>query len=82
MAKLLRLENSGADADKGVMRTKSTVATAGNQYVISFDTTALKGKEIDKYGLAWVAYVTYRKADGKLVTMYTEPTIPTNQGAF
>lgn len=82
LAKLLRLENSGADAGKGVMRTKSTVATAGNQYVISFDTTALKGKNIDAYGLAWVAYVTYRNADGKLVTMYTEPTIPTNQGAF
>lgn len=81
--KQLRLEKAGTN---DVMRLKSNYTTSGDQFVISFNTPAIKGKDIKTdVGLAWVAYVTYEKGEGKnkkLITEYTPMVTPTNVGTY
>lgn len=75
----LRLEKAGTN---GIKRLKSNYTTKGDQFVISFNTDAIKGNNIKTdVGLAWVAYVTYEK-DGKLITEYTPMATPTNAGTY
>lgn len=77
--KQLRLEKAGTN---GIKRLKSNFSTKGDQFVISFNTPAIKGKNIKTdVGLAWVAYVTYEKG-GKLITEYTPMATPTNAGNY
>ena len=77
--KQLRLEKAGTN---DIKRLKSNFSTKGDQFVISFNTDAIKGKNIKTdVGLAWVAYVTYEK-DGKLITEYTPMATPTNAGTY
>lgn len=77
--KQLRLEKASTN---GVKRLKSNFSTKGDQFVISFNTPAIKGKNIKTdVGLAWVAYVTYEKG-GKLITEYTPMATPTNAGTY
>lgn len=75
----LKLANAGKN---GVNRLKSNYQTEGNQFVISINTKTLNHANIQDVGLIWVAYVTYRNADGELVTQYTLPTTPTNSGTY
>lgn len=75
----LRLEKAGTN---GIKRLKSNFSTKGDQFVISFNTPAIKGKNIKTdVGLVWVAYVTYEKG-GKLITEYTPMATPTNAGTY
>lgn len=77
--KQLRLEKAGTN---DIKRLKSNFSTKGDQFVISFNIDAIKGKNIKTdVGLAWVAYVTYEK-DGKLITEYTPMATPTNAGTY
>ena len=75
----LKLANAGKN---GVNRLKSNYQTEGNQFVISINTKTLNHANIQDVGLIWKAYVTYRNADGELVTQYTLPTTPTNSGTY
>lgn len=81
--KQLKLEKAGTN---GVVRLKSNYTTKGDQFVISFNTSAIANKDIKTdVGLAWVAYVTYEKREGektKLVTEYTPLVTPTNEGTY
>lgn len=74
----IKIANAGKN---GVIRLKSNYTTAGDQYVISIGTSAIAGKKISDVGLAWVAYVTYKK-DGKLYTKCTNVTTPTNDTSY
>lgn len=75
----LKLANAGKN---GVNRIKSNYTTSGNQFVISINTSDLKGKSVSDVGLQWVAYCTYKVKDEngkeKLVTDYSPVTMPTN----
>lgn len=71
----LKLANAGKN---GVNRLKSNYSTSGDQFVISINTSSLAGKSVSDVGLQWVAYFTYRNADGVLVTEYSPVTTPTN----
>ncbi|WP_288313329.1 hypothetical protein [uncultured Eubacterium sp.] len=75
----LKLANAGKN---GVNRLKSNYQTEGNQFVISINTKTLDHANIQDVGLIWKAYVTYRNADGELVTQYTLPTTPTNSDTY
>lgn len=75
----LKLANAGTN---GVNRLKSNYQTEGNQFVISINTKTLNHSNIQDVGLIWVAYVTYRNADGELITQYTPATTPTNSGTY
>ena len=75
----LKLANAGKN---GVNRLKSNYQTEGNQFVISINTKTLNHANIQDVGLIWVAYVTYRNADGELITQYTPATTPTNSGTY
>ena len=75
----LKLANAGRN---GVKRLKSNYQTEGNQFVISINTKTLNHANIQDVGLIWVAYVTYRNADGELITQYTPATTPTNSGTY
>lgn len=71
----LKLANAGKN---GVNRLKSNYTTNGNQYVISINTASVSGKAVSEVGFQWVAYFTYKDADGNLVTVYSDVTTPTN----
>ena len=75
----LKLANAGTN---GVKRLKSNYQTEGDQFVISINTKTLNHANIQDVGLIWVAYVTYRNADGELITQYTPATTPTNSGTY
>lgn len=75
----LKLANAGTN---GVKRLKSNYQTEGDQFVISINTKTLNHANIQDVGLIWVAYVTYRNADGELVTQYTPAITPTNSGTY
>ena len=75
----LKLANAGSN---GVKRLKSNYQTEGDQFVISINTSKLNHANIQDVGLIWVAYVTYRNADGELITQYTPATTPTNSGTY
>ena len=75
----LKLANAGSN---GVKRLKSNYQTEGDQFVISINTKTLNHANIQDVGLIWVAYVTYRNADGELITQYTPATTPTNSGTY
>lgn len=75
----LKLANAGKN---GVKRLKSNYQTEGDQFVISINTKTLNHANIQDVGLIWVAYVTYRNADGELITQYTPATTPTNSGTY
>lgn len=75
----LKLANAGTN---GVKRLKSNYQTEGDQFVISINTSKLNHANIQDVGLIWVAYVTYRNADGELITQYTPATTPTNSGTY
>lgn len=75
----LKLANAGKN---GVKRLKSNYQTEGDQFVISINTSKLNHANIQDVGLIWVAYVTYRNADGELITQYTPATTPTNSGTY
>lgn len=64
-----------------LIRIKSTVHTAGNQYVCSLTHTKLTGKKVSEVPMSWVAYLTYEDADGNRNTVYTPVTSPSNQDA-
>ena len=63
----LKLANAGTN---GVKRLKSNYQTEGDQFVISINTKTLNHANIQDVGLIWVAYVTYRNADGELITQW------------
>lgn len=71
----LKLANAGKN---GVNRLKSNYTTGGDQYVISINTSSVAGKAVSDVGFQWVAYFTYKDADGNLVTTYSNVTTPTN----
>ena len=75
----LKLANAGKN---GVKRLKSNYQTEGDQFVISINTKTLNHANIQDVGLIWVAYVTYRNADGELITQYTPAITPTNSGTY
>ena len=75
----LKLANAGTN---GVKRLKSNYQTEGDQFVISINTKTLNHANIQDVGLIWVAYVTYRNADGELITQYTPAITPTNSGTY
>ena len=75
----LKLANAGSN---GVKRLKSNYQTEGDQFVISINTKTLNHANIQDVGLIWVAYVTYRNADGELITQYTPAITPTNSGTY
>lgn len=64
-----------------LIRIKSTVHTAGNQYVCSLTHSTLTGKKVSEVPMSWVAYLTYEDADGNRNTVYTPLTTPSNQDA-
>ena len=71
----LTLGNAGTN---GILRVKSTAHTPGNQYVISINTPKIAGKNVGEVGMKWVAYMTYTDKDGNMITVYSDPTSPTN----
>ena len=71
----LTLGNAGTN---GILRVKSTAHTPGNQYVISINTPKIAGKKVGEVGMKWVAYMTYTDKDGNMITVYSDPTSPTN----
>ena len=71
----LTLGNAGTN---GILRFKSTAHTPGNQYVISINTPKIAGKKVGEVGMKWVAYMTYTDKDGNMITVYSDPTSPTN----
>ena len=71
----LTLGNAGTN---GILRVKSTAHTPGNQYVISINTPKIPGKKVGEVGMKWVAYMTYTDKDGNMITVYSDPTSPTN----
>ena len=62
----------------GIKRVKSTSHTAGNQYVVSVNSPSLIGKTVGEVGIKWVAYLVYTDPNGNLVTVYSDPTTPSN----
>lgn len=74
--KLFTLGNAGTN---GINKLKSNYTTAGNQFVISINTPTVAGRVIDTdVWFKWVAYVTYKDANGNLNTVYTPVTTPSN----
>lgn len=71
----LTLGNAGTN---GILRVKSTAHTPGNQYVISINTPKIARKKVGEVGMKWVAYMTYTDKDGNMITVYSDPTSPTN----
>lgn len=74
--KLFTLGNVGTN---GVNKLKSNYTTAGNQFVVSINTSPVAGRVIGtNVWFKWCAYITYRDANGNLKTAYSPVTIPTN----
>lgn len=74
--KLFKLGNVGTN---GVNKLKSNYTTAGNQFVVSINTSPVAGRVIGtNVWFKWCAYITYRDANGNLKTEYSPVTIPTN----
>ncbi|MGN0516521.1 hypothetical protein [Eubacterium sp.] len=74
--KLFTLGNAGTN---GISKLKSNYKTAGNQFVISINTSTVAGREIGtNVWFKWVAYLTYKDANGNLNTVYTPVTTPSN----
>lgn len=71
----LTLGNAGTN---GILRVKSTAHTPGNQYVISINTPKIAGSQVGEVGMKWVAYMTYTDEEGNMITVYSDPTSPTN----
>ncbi|WP_178667517.1 hypothetical protein [uncultured Eubacterium sp.] len=71
-----KLGNVGTN---GINKLKSNYTTAGNQFVISINTPTVAGRVIDtNVWFKWVAYLTYKDANGNLNTVYTPVTTPSN----
>ena len=74
--KLFKLGNVGTN---GINKLKSNYTTAGNQFVVSINTSPVAGRVIGtNVWFKWCAYITYRDANGNLKTEYSPVTIPTN----
>lgn len=73
---LFTLGNAGTN---GVNKLKSNYTTAGNQFVISINTSPVAGRVIGtNVWFKWRAYITYRDASGNLKTAYSPITTPSN----
>ena len=73
---LFKLGNVGTN---GISKLKSNYTTAGNQFVVSINTSTVAGRVIDtNVWFKWVAYLTYKDANGNLNTVYTPVTTPSN----
>lgn len=73
---LFTLGNAGTN---GVNKLKSNYTTAGNQFVVSINTSPVAGRVIGtNVWFKWRAYITYRDASGNLKTAYSPVTIPSN----
>lgn len=73
---LFTLGNAGTN---GVNKLKSNYTTAGNQFVISINTSPVAGRVIGtNVWFKWRAYITYRDANGNLKTAYSPITTPSN----
>ena len=73
---LFTLGNAGTN---GINKLKSNYTTAGNQFVVSINTSPVAGRVIGtNVWFKWRAYITYRDANGNLKTAYSPVTIPTN----
>lgn len=73
---LFKLGNVGKN---GITKLKSNYTTAGNQFVISINTSTVAGRVIGtNVWFKWVAYLTYKDANGNLNTVYTPVTTPSN----
>lgn len=74
--KLFQLGNVGTN---GINKLKSNYTTAGNQFVVSINTSPVAGRVIGtNVWFKWCAYITYSDANGNLKTAYSPVTIPTN----
>lgn len=74
--KLFTLGNVGTN---GVNKLKSNYTTAGNQFVVSINTSPVAGSVIGtNVWFKWRAYITYRDANGNLKTAYSPVTTPSN----
>ena len=73
---LFTLGNVGTN---GVNKLKSNYTTAGNQFVVSINTSPVAGRVIGtNVWFKWRAYITYRDANGNLKTAYSPVTTPSN----
>ena len=73
---LFKLGNVGKN---GVNKLRSNYTTAGNQFVISINTSTVVGRVIGtNIWFKWRAYITYRDASGNLKTAYSPVTTPSN----
>ena len=73
---LFTLGNAGTN---GINKLKSNYTTAGNQFVISINTSPVAGRVIGtNVWFKWRAYITYRDARGNLKTAYSPITTPSN----
>lgn len=73
---LFTLGNAGTN---GVNKLKSNYTTAGNQFVVSINTSPVAGRVIGtNVWFKWRAYITYRDASGNLKTAYSPVTTPSN----
>lgn len=73
---LFTLGNAGTN---GVNKLKSNYTTAGNQFVVSINTSPVAGRVIGtNVWFKWRAYITYRDANGNLKTAYSPVTTPSN----
>lgn len=73
---LFTLGNAGTN---GVNKLKSNYTTAGNQFVVSINTSPVAGRVIGTdVWFKWRAYITYRDAHGNLKTAYSPVTTPSN----
>lgn len=74
--KLFKLGNAGTN---GINKLKSNYTTAGNQFVVSINTSPVAGSVIGtNVWFKWCAYITYRDANGNLKTAYSPVTTPSN----
>lgn len=73
---LFTLGNAGTN---GVNKLKSNYTTAGNQFVVSINTSPVAGRVIGtNVWFKWRAYITYRDTSGNLKTAYSPITTPSN----
>ena len=74
--KLFKLGNVGTN---GINKLKSNYTTAGNQFIVSINTSPVAGRVIGtNVWFKWRAYITYRDARGNLKTAYSPITTPSN----